>query len=128
MMNESTEPYFDLRERLKQKKMFFLGWGSTKHPGRPTNLLQQARMPVVDERNCQHQQEVICVGFGRVQDPNACRGDSGGPMMCHNNDGTWTVHGVASYVVEYCKYYTGYSPIHKYLSWIRRYVSGFHQH
>ena len=80
-------------------------------------------MPVVAEGNCRHQREAICVGYGKFRDPNACRGDSGGPLMCRNNDdddnnskGRWTVHGVASYVVEYCKYYTGYSPIHKYLT------------
>merc|ERR1711962_129168 len=99
---------------------YIAGWGSTHHPGSPTHLLQQARMPVVEERKCRHQQEAICVGFGKSSDPNACRGDSGGPMMCHNDDGTWTVHGVASYVVTYCKYYTGYSPIHKYLPWIKK--------
>ena len=43
--------------------------------------------------------------------------------MCENTDGSWTVHGVASYVVEYCKYYTGYSPVNKYLPWIQKYVS-----
>jgi len=107
---------------------YIAGWGSIKHPGAPTNLLQQSRMPVVEESRCKHQQEAICVGYGGLHDPNACRGDSGGPLMCENGDGSWTVHGVASYVVEYCKYYTGYSPIHKYLDWIKKYVPGIQQH
>jgi len=119
-------PKSDERVAVGTQNCYIAGWGSTVHPGYPTHLLQQARMPVVKEGYCRHQREAICVGFGKIEKPNACRGDSGGPMMCQNNDGRWTVHGVASYVVEYCKYYTGYSPIHKYLAWIQKYVSGIH--
>jgi len=102
---------------------YIAGWGMTSYPGRGVaNTLMQARMPVVNSRSCKYNNEVVCVGFGKITDPNACRGDSGGPLMCRNSDNTWTVHGVASFVVEYCKYYTGYSPVSKYLSWIRKYV------
>merc|ERR1719318_1342025 len=102
---------------------YIAGWGMTSYPGRGVaNTLMQARMPVVNSRSCKYNNEVVCVGFGKITDPNACRGDSGGPLMCRNGDNTWTVHGVASFVVEYCKYYTGYSPVSKYLSWIRKYV------
>ena len=40
--------------------------------------------------------------------------------MCENTDGSWTVQGVASYVVEYCKYYTAYVPIGYYIDWIKQ--------
>jgi len=104
------------------QECYIAGWGSTRHPGNPTNILRQARLPVVPVEKCRHQLEVICAGFGLETSANACRGDSGGPFMCKNDDGTWTVHGVASYVVTYCKYYTGFSPVHKYIDWIRQYV------
>jgi len=108
---------------------YIAGWGMTSYPGRGvSNQLMQARMPVVRSSLCRYNNEVVCVGFGRASDPNACRGDSGGPLMCRNSDSSWTVHGVASFVVEYCKYYTGYSPVSKYLSWIGRYVRDYKQH
>lgn len=107
---------------------YIAGWGTTTHPGRAPDTLMQARMPVVPARSCKYNPEVVCVGFGKASDPNACRGDSGGPLMCRNSDNTWTVQGVASFVVEYCKYYTGYSPVSKYLSWIAKYVPNYKQH
>jgi len=107
---------------------YIAGWGTTTHPGNVPDILMQARMPVVPSVSCRYNPEVVCVGFGKITDPNACRGDSGGPLMCRNSDNTWTVHGVASFVVEYCKYYTGYSPVSKYLSWIGKYVPQYKQH
>ena len=107
---------------------FSAGWGSIRHPGRPHHTLQQSKLPVVESSRCRHQREVVCVGkgFGTQsngrQHPNACRGDSGGPLVCQKSDGTWQLEGVASFVYEYCKYYTGYSPVNKYLSWIQGYL------
>ena len=109
---------------LVYKQYFsFSGWGRTSYPGKGVaNTLMQARMPVVPSKSCKYNPEVVCVGFGKVSGPNACSGDSGGPLMCRNSDNTWTVHGVASFVVRLCKYYTAYSPNSKYLPWIRKYV------
>jgi len=110
------------------KKCFIAGWGSIQHPGRPHHTLQQAQLPVVDSTKCKYNAEVVCVGkgFGSQsngrQHSNACRGDSGGPLVCQQSDGRWVLEGVASYVYEYCKYYTGYSPVNKYLDWIKSYL------
>jgi len=101
---------------------YIQGWGSTRHPGGVATILQQAKMPIVDSSKCKHQREVVCAGFGTTTDPNACRGDSGGPFVCRQSDGSWVLEGVASYVVEYCKYYTGFSPVNQYLPWIRSYI------
>ena len=83
-------------------------------------------MPVIAEGNCKQLQETICVGSGKEDGANACGGDTGGPLMCPNSDGTWTVHGVGSVLGEHCKDYTAYSPIHKYVAWIQKYVSEIH--
>lgn len=101
---------------------YVAGWGSIKHPGPVVDRLQQARLPVVDVKKCKWQLEVVCAGYGTVHDANACRGDSGGPFVCQQSDGSWVLEGVASYVVEYCKYYTGFSPVSQYLPWIRSYI------
>jgi len=112
------------------KQCYLAGWGSIQHPGWPYHILQQTRLPVVSSDTCIHQTEVVCVGNGfknqpnGKQQPNACRGDSGGPLVCQQPDGRWQLEGVASYVYTYCKYYTGYSPVNKYLDWINYYIKG----
>ena len=108
-----------------------LGWGRLNHPGASPDQLQQAKLPVVKSphRGCHNNREVVSVGRGfdkqpdGKQHPNACRGDSGGPLMCQQPDGRWKVEGVASYVYTYCKYYTAYAPVNKYLSWIKQYAT-----
>jgi len=113
-----------------RSKCFIAGWGTTSHPGSSPSRLQQAELPVVQSphRGCHNNREVVCVGKGFTsrpdgsQQPNACRGDSGGPLMCRKSDGSWQVDGVASYVYTYCKYYTAYAPVNKYLPWIKQYV------
>lgn len=111
------------------KECVLAGWGSTHHPGNPTNLLQQTKLPVVEGKNCPVNTQAICVGKGKgtgpdgKQWPNACRGDSGGPLICQRKDGRWQLEGVASFVVTYCKYYTGYAPVNRYLSWINSYIN-----
>lgn len=111
------------------KECVLAGWGSIVHPGNPTNLLQQTELPVVEGKNCVANPLTVCVGKGKgtgpdgKQWPNACRGDSGGPLVCQRKDGRWVFEGVASFVVTYCKYYTGYAPVNRYLSWINSYIN-----
>lgn len=113
------------------KNCYIAGWGSIQHPGGVYHTLQQAKLPVVQSphKGCHNRQEVVCVGlgFGKQADgkqhPNACRGDSGGPLVCQQSDGRWQLEGVASYVYTYCKYYTAYAPVNKYLDWINSYAS-----
>lgn len=107
----------------KGSTCYIQGWGMTRYPGGGVaSILQQAQMPIVDRNKCRHQLEAVCAGFGTTRDPNACRGDSGGPFVCRQPDGSWVLEGVTSYVVEYCKYYTGFSPVNQYLPWIRQYI------
>ena len=99
-----------------------LGWGSIQHPGSSHHTLQQAMLPVVSYTNCFNRGDVVCTGFGRSSLTNACRGDSGGPFVCPKSDGSWEQHGVASFVVEYCKYYTAFTPVGDYIDWIKQYI------
>eukprot|EP00794_Sanderia_malayensis_P019828 gene19828-21768_t len=95
-----------------------VSWGSMQHPGSAASVLQQAMLPIVSASNCFNRQDMVCSGYGRNSLINACRGDSGGPFVCRKSDGTWEQHGVASFVVEYCKYYTGFTPVGDYIDWI----------
>ena len=107
----------------------FVGWGSIRYPGEMYHTLQQARLPVVESSTCKWQKEVVCVGKGfkprhdGTQQPNACQGDSGGPLVCRMEDGRWQLDGVASFVYAFCKYYTGYSPVNKYVDWVNIYIN-----
>ena len=105
---------------------FILGWGSVDGwiPGVPYHTLQQVKLPVVETKKCRNTDEDICVGkgFKRLpggkQQPNACKMDSGGPLMCQRKDGGWQVEGILSFVYTYCKFYSAYVPLNKYLDWV----------
>lgn len=109
------------------KQCYLSGWGSIKHPGGWHHTLQQTRLPIVPSMECK-KPDVVCVGNGFKnqpdgrQQPNACRGDSGGPLVCQQSDGRWQLEGVASYVYTYCKYYTAYTPVNKFMDWINSYI------
>lgn len=110
------------------KECMLAGWGSVTHPGGAWHTLQQVKLPVVEMSRCRNHMEDVCVGKGFKpqpsgrQQPNACRGDSGGPLVCQRSDGTWQLDGVASFVYTYCKYYTAYAPVNKYLDWVNSYI------
>ena len=40
----------------------YVGWGKTRHPGRMTNILQQAKMPVVSKEVC-HKKNYWSIGI-----------------------------------------------------------------
>ena len=89
-----------------------------QHPGPSYNILQQAMLPVAPHTKCNYRRDMVCAGFGGATTANACRGDSGGPYVCQKDDGTWEQVGVASFVIEYCKYYTAFTKVSDYIDWI----------
>ena len=80
-------------------------------------------LPVVDIKHCHDRADMICTGFGKVNATNACRGDSGGPLFCKRKDGSWEQHGIASFVVEFCKYYTAFAQVSSYIDWMNKYIN-----
>ncbi|NXB42982.1 CAC3 Proproteinase, partial [Leucopsar rothschildi] len=86
------------------------GRGQTTECSDPTaggslpDRLQQAELPVVDYEHCTQpdwwgavaiRETMICAGGAEKA---GCNGDSGGPLNCQAEDGTWEVHGIASFV------------------------------
>ena len=114
------------------------GWGLTvndRRVGAPINKLQYTSIPTMDHEKCQelylrqlHESEVdinsdmVC---GGNEETDACRGDSGGPLM-YNTDWTgyrWEVWGIVSFGPSLCanKDVPGvYTRVDKYLDWIQR--------
>ena len=116
-----------------KNKSTLTGWGATRHGGRSSPLLMQARMPIVDPQMCLRKEDFVCAGYKYASDPSGCRGDSGGPLMCPNGDGpngddTWAVFGVASFIKDSCKFFNGYSSVSMYMSWIAKHVPDYKQH
>ncbi|KAM4703216.1 chymotrypsin-like elastase family member 3B [Rhinophrynus dorsalis] len=82
---------------------YITGWGRLTTGGSLPDVLQQALLPVVDHQTCTQRDwwgssiktTMVCAG-GDIR--AGCNGDSGGPLNCQAADGTWHVHGIASFV------------------------------
>nr|XP_020032704.1 chymotrypsin-like elastase family member 3B [Castor canadensis] len=82
---------------------YISGWGRLVTNGALPEKLQQALLPVVDYSHCSRsdwwgssvKENMVCAG-GDIS--SGCNGDSGGPLNCPTEDGTWQVHGVTSFV------------------------------
>uniref|UniRef100_F7IJY4 Chymotrypsin like elastase 3A n=1 Tax=Callithrix jacchus TaxID=9483 RepID=F7IJY4_CALJA len=82
---------------------YITGWGRLYTNGPLPDKLQQALLPVVDYEHCSKwnwwgstvKKTMVCAG-GDIR--SGCNGDSGGPLNCRTEDGTWQVHGVTSFV------------------------------
>ncbi|XP_019747479.1 enteropeptidase [Hippocampus comes] len=85
------------------RKCWIAGWGRQAEDGSLPDILQEAKIPLVDRVSCQHAlaeysitSSMLCAGFpeGGV---DSCQGDSGGPLMCEEEEGRWTLAGVTSF-------------------------------
>ncbi|XP_063209873.1 chymotrypsin-like elastase family member 3B [Chroicocephalus ridibundus] len=83
---------------------YLSGWGRLSTGGPLPERLQQALMPVVGFERCTQpdwwgslsiRRTMICAGGAEKA---GCNGDSGGPLNCQAADGSWEVHGIASFV------------------------------
>ncbi|XP_035386193.1 neurotrypsin [Electrophorus electricus] len=117
------------RERVPRAKAncYITGWGDT---GRAySKTLQQASITILSKRHCKHRYadqftgRMLCAGsaFGdrRV---DSCRGDSGGPLMCKRENGTWVVYGVTSWGHS-CRQQNSpgvYTKVSAFVPWIKK--------
>ena len=65
------------------------GWGKIKSGGRTSNFLKKANVTVIDNGDCNSSHggmitgNMICA-YDAIK--SSCNGDSGGPLMCRQND------------------------------------------
>uniref|UniRef100_A0AAY5ECS3 trypsin n=1 Tax=Electrophorus electricus TaxID=8005 RepID=A0AAY5ECS3_ELEEL len=112
-------------ERVPRAKAncYITGWGDTVHPD------LQASITILSKRHCKHRYadqftgRMLCAGsaFGdrRV---DSCRGDSGGPLMCKRENGTWVVYGVTSWGHS-CRQQNSpgvYTKVSAFVPWIKK--------
>ncbi|XP_073993625.1 uncharacterized protein isoform X2 [Rhodnius prolixus] len=83
-----------------------VGWGQLFEIGRVfPDTLQEVQLPIISTGECRKRtlflplykvtDNMFCAGYERGG-RDACLGDSGGPLMCQESDGRWTLTGVTS--------------------------------
>ena len=67
---------------------------------------------------------MVCGGKGGNHPTSNCQSDSGGPLMCQNLFGTWSLEGVVSFGHSMCQpgYYSAYARVSRYRNWIRQHT------
>ncbi|XP_035383035.1 enteropeptidase [Electrophorus electricus] len=84
------------------RKCVIAGWGYLTEGGSVANILQQAVLPILSRAQCQEwlpeydiTERMVCAGYaeGGI---DSCKGDSGGPLMCEE-DNHWVLVGVTAF-------------------------------
>ncbi|XP_060537059.1 venom protease-like isoform X2 [Cylas formicarius] len=113
-------------------RLFVVGWGSLYFNGPSSSILQQVMVPVIDNDNCKRafmnrtviDDRIMCAGY-LMGGKDACKGDSGGPLMYGKNRGhnsTFYLLGVVSYGYRCAEEgYPGvYTRVTHYIEWIQK--------
>ena len=69
------------------------GWGLLSPGGISANILNEAQMPIVDNKKCGERnkddlgeskvtENMLCAGYDSDSNVSGCHGDSGGPLVC----------------------------------------------
>ena len=103
------------------------GWGTLQPGGASPDELQEAKVPLVSNKECTKNgsyeaskitREMLCAGFpeGGI---DACQGDSGGPLVCEDN-GKWYLMGDTSwgYSCAMPNYYGVYGSLALLKDWV----------
>ncbi|XP_071954649.1 trypsin-like isoform X2 [Antedon mediterranea] len=106
------------------------GWGKTEFGGNVAEILQEAEVPIVDQKDCIDSygsditDNMICAGYlaGGV---DTCQGDSGGPLVCtslkEDNKEYWYLVGITSwgYGCATPNFPGVYTKVSNYINWIK---------
>merc|ERR1712189_122893 len=113
-------------------KCYITGWGKMKHPGSSVQFLQQLGMKVQSKDACKKRNnngipitdQMLCAGNPDVSaNQSGCHGDSGGPFVCENSNGSWTLQGAVSWGSPRCNIkdaYTVFARVGQFRNWIEQ--------
>ncbi|XP_072933670.1 transmembrane protease serine 9-like [Epargyreus clarus] len=104
-----------------------IGWGMQWYGGPDSEVLMEVSVPVWEHQECVDAfaesvfDETLCAGSPEGG-KDACKGDSGGPLMYQMSSGRWTVVGVVSWGIR-CgepEHPGIYARVDKYIDWIMK--------
>ncbi|CAL1546056.1 unnamed protein product [Lymnaea stagnalis] len=113
----------------KANRCFIAGWGHTLNNPKPSDILQFTKLTLYGNDKCngsymwngQMAATEGCAGYFNG-DIAACSGDSGSPIVCEDETGTYKSVGIASYVYKSCNVATkpmAYTITQLYIDWIK---------
>ncbi|XP_043205533.1 uncharacterized protein LOC122372436 [Amphibalanus amphitrite] len=113
-----------------------IGWGQLFESGRIfPDTLQEVELPLITSQQCKKRtsrlplykitDDMFCAGYDRGG-RDACLGDSGGPLMCQEPSGEWTLTGITSngYGCARALRPGVYTKVANYVDWIERITTG----
>ncbi|KAF0312243.1 Atrial natriuretic peptide-converting enzyme [Amphibalanus amphitrite] len=113
-----------------------IGWGQLFESGRIfPDTLQEVELPLITSQQCKKRtsrlplykitDDMFCAGYDRGG-RDACLGDSGGPLMCQEPSGEWTLTGITSngYGCARALRPGVYTKVANYVDWIERVTTG----
>lgn len=114
----------------KDSMAFVTGWGRQREYGKKADILQEARVPMLDHYTCwsalknygTYTTNMICAGY-KKGGIDACQGDSGGPLV-YRKGGRFELAGVVSWGsgCGEANRYGAYTRVSNYINWIKKQI------
>ncbi|KAH7952170.1 hypothetical protein HPB52_019678 [Rhipicephalus sanguineus] len=124
-------PYGSMRDdQYQNRSANIAGWGELYYGGPSSATLQDTRIPIQSLDTCKESfkrtsitftDHYLCAGSLKG-DKDACRGDSGGPLMLLDDQQRFTIIGITSFGRRCAEpgYPGVYTRVAKYLDWIQQ--------
>ena len=122
--------YVNVRPENLKEGGVVIGWGAIDNHDKATvDTLREAILPIESVSSCNRKysdtnvnigNDQICAGLGNK---DTCEGDSGGPMLSLERDGSrWSIIGITSFGVDCAdtRFPGVYTRVDKYLDWIEQ--------
>lgn len=115
--------------RIYEENFVILGWGYEEERGKGVWNLREATVEVLPDEECSSYEELylqdvmFCAGGGSGG-RDACKGDSGGPLLWQNKSGNWIVVGIISFGKGCArpKFPGVYTDVYQFNDWIKETV------
>jgi secreted trypsin-like serine protease len=93
-------------QTVNESNCYATGWGTTAFNGLFANVLQEVRLPIMNNTYCREATNdkvikykadlMLCAGY-EEGGKSTCGGDSGGPLVCPTSNHIWVQYGITSF-------------------------------